>query len=276
MPSLATVQFLLDSVGLHYDVTLWLALFALVFARVTAAIVFAPFLGGKQVPGRIKVGLSFLLTVAILPLLVSKTTPLPASGILYLGLLIKEAVIGSMMGVLAQLVFYSVQLGGTIIDTQRGLNQVTFLAPQLEGHTSALGALQFQAALTLFFALGGHLMFLSTLMRSFRLLGILEIPRMRAGVMPVVDLAARTSADALLLGCQLAAPVVLALFVVDVAFSSAGRMASQIKINNEAFTTKGLLGLGFVCLLVGSFLEQLQPAFVGMLRSLERFIEAME
>jgi flagellar biosynthesis protein FliR len=119
-------------------------------------------------------------------------------------------------------------------------------------------------------------MFLSTLMKSFRLLGVLDIPQMKAGVMPVVDLAARTSADALLLGCQLAAPVVLAVFLVDVAFSSAGRMASQIKINNEAFTAKGLVGLGFVCLLVGSFLDQLQPAFVAMLRNLERFIEAME
>ena len=168
MPFLSSVQSLLDGIGIHYDVRLWLALFALIFARVTAAVVFAPFLGGRSVPGLIKAGLGVILSIAMLPTLSGRTENLPASGLLFFALLVKEAVLGATLGFLAQLVFFGVQMAGTIVDTQRGMNQITFLAPQLEGHPSALGALQFQTALVIFFALEGHLMFIGALMNSFR------------------------------------------------------------------------------------------------------------
>lgn len=272
---LSGVQLLLDGVGLHYDVRLSLALFALVFARVTAAVIFAPFLGGQSVPGRIKAGIGLILSAAMLPALTSSTANLPSSGLLFVALLVKEAVVGSTIGFLAQLVFYGVQMAGTIVDTQRGLNQITFLAPELEGHPSALGALQFQAALVIFFVLRGHLMFIGALMNSFRQLPVWTIPQMARGMLPLAEQAARTSADALLIGCQIAAPVILAIFLVDIAFASAGRVASQIRISPESFTAKALVGLGFICLANAVFLNQLKPAFAAMARDLDRFIEAV-
>lgn len=275
MPYLSTVQSLLDGVGLHYDVRLWLALFALVFARVTAAVGFAPFLGGRSVPTLVKAGLGLVLSVAIIPALPGGTQDLPPSGLLFVALLVKEALIGSTLGFLAQLVFYGVQMAGTIVDTQRGLNQVTFLAPQLEGHPSAFGALQFQAALVVFFALQGHLMFIGALMKSFQQLPIWTMPTLASGMLPLSEQAARTSADALLLACQMAAPVVLAIFLVDVAFASVGRVASQIRINHESFTAKALVGLGIICIASALFLDQLQPAFTALSRTLNRFIEAI-
>jgi flagellar biosynthesis protein FliR len=271
MNFLSAAQSLLDSLGLHYDVRLWLALFALIFARVTAAVIFAPFLGGQSVPGRVKAGIGLVLSAVILPSLGRSTANVSAPALLFFALLVKEAVVGSVLGFLAQLVFYGVQMAGTIVDTQRGLNQVTFLAPQLEGHPSALGALQFQAALVIFFALQGHLMFIGALMKSFATVPVWGIPQMAGGVLPLAEQAARTSADALLLAVQIAAPVVLALFLVDVAFASAGRVASQIRISPESFTAKALVGLGFVCLITAAFFNQLQAVFAAMARELDRF-----
>lgn len=277
MPSVANLQSLLNGIGLHYDVNAWLSLFTLVFARVAAAVVLAPFLGGASIPGRIKTGIALVLTLAMMPaILRHNATTLPPSGLVYMALLAKEIVVGSMIGFLSQLVFYTVQMAGTIVDTQRGLNQVTFLAPQLDGHPSALGSLQFQAALVLFFLLQGHLMFIAAILNSFGPLPLLEIPHLAGGVVAVSEQAARLTANALLLGCQMAAPVVLALFLVDVAFASAGRAASQIRINAEAFTSKALVGLGLVCLLTGTFLDQIRPAMAGMLRSIGAFAEAMK
>ena len=274
MSLLPGAQSLLNSIGLHYDVHLWLTLFALVFARVIGTIFFAPFLGGQAVSGQVKIGLGIVLSATMLPQLAGAMTTLSISGLLFLALLVKEAVVGATMGFLAQLVFYAVQMAGTIVDTQRGLNQITFLAPQLEGHPSALGALQFQAALVIYFALQGHLVFIGVLMNSFRQLPILKWPQIAPGMLPLAEQAARTSADALVLGCQIAAPVVLALFLVDVAFASAGRIASHIRIGPESFTAKALVGLGFIFLVTATFLDQLKGAFTAMARDIYRFIEA--
>src|SRR3954452_18430874 len=109
MSLLSTAQSLLNSIGLHYDIRLWLTVFALIFARVTAAVVFTPFLGGRSVPGIIKAGLGVVLSAAMLPALAG-TENLPASGLLFVALLVKEAVVGATLGFLAQLVFYSVQM----------------------------------------------------------------------------------------------------------------------------------------------------------------------
>ncbi len=275
MPSLSALQAVLNGAGLHFDLVLWLGLGFLVFARITAAVVFAPFLGGNSVPGRIKAGIAFVLSGAILPVMVGKGAVLPASGLLFLALIFKEVVVGLVIGFLSQLVFFAVQMAGTIVDTQRGLNQISFLAPQLEGHASAFGALQFQAALVIFFAMQGHLMFIGALMESFRKLPLLALPQMAGGIQPLAEQAARVSGDALLLACQIAAPVVLAIFLVDVAFASAARVAGQIQISHDAFTAKSLVGLALVCFLTAAFLDQLQPAFAAMLRNITRFVEAM-
>lgn len=112
-------------------------------------------------------------------------------------------------------------------------------------------------------------------MSSFRVLPIWKMPQMAPGMLPLAEQAARTSADALLLACEIAAPVVLAIFLVDVAFASAGRIASQIRISHESFTAKALVGLGFICLVTAVFLDQLRPAFAAMARDLNRFIEAV-
>ena len=86
---------------------------------------------------------------------------------------------------------------------------------------------------------------------------------------------ARMSADALLLACQIAAPVVLAILLVDVAFASVGRVASQIPISHESFTAKALVGLGFICLAAAVFLDQLTPAFTAMAHALDRFMDVL-
>lgn len=112
-------------------------------------------------------------------------------------------------------------------------------------------------------------------MNSFRQLPIWKLPQMAPGMLPLAEHAARTSADALLLACQIAAPVVLAIFLVDVAFASVGRVASQIPISHESFTAKALVGLGFICLATAVFLDQLKPAFTALAHTLDRFIEVV-
>jgi flagellar biosynthesis protein FliR len=183
-------------------------------------------------------------------------------------------VVGSTIGFLAQLVFYAVQISGIVMDTQRGLNQITYLAPQLPGHVSALGNLQFQASLLVFLALRGHLLYIRALGESFRALPLLEIPHFNQGVLPIAELAAKTSGDALLFGVQLALPVVLAIFLTDVAFASLGKAASRLRLINEAYTAKAMVGLALLFFVIAFLFDQLPPAFAAMLRNIKTFLDA--
>ena len=172
---LDTLQRILANLGIHTEISTFLVLFGLVFARLATAISLSPFLGGQAVTARIKVGLAIMTSMLIFTSVAPKSVG-EMSTITVMSLLIKEAVIGAILGFLSQIVFNSVQMAGALVDYGRGMSQATFFAPQLETNVSLLGQLQFQAALALFLVLNGHLFFLRALASSYQSVPILDFP----------------------------------------------------------------------------------------------------
>ena len=269
------LQAILNGAGLHVDVQTFLLVFGLILSRVASAVALIPFVGGPSVPGQIKIGFAALVSLVLFPSLLVAGDALPRSPLVYMALLIKEVVVGAIIGFSTQLVFYGVQIAGTIIDTQRGMNQITYLAPQLPGHVSALGNLKFQASLVLFLSLGGHLAFLRGLAKSFAVVPLSEMPHMQGGWVAVADHIARISANALAIGLQLSAPIVLAIFLVDVSFGCIGKVASQIRISNDANTAKSWIGLAVLFFGAAFLLGQLHHFFLFMLRSIEEITKVL-
>ena len=205
----------LSRFGVHSPLGAAILIFGLIFCRIVTSVMLAPFLGGPSVPGQIKVGLGAVLAVVLFPSVTQSAGAVHVPAQAYLALLAKEAAVGAVIGFFAQAVFYGIQMAGILIDTQRGMNQVTYLAPQLPGHTSALGNLKLQVSIVLFLALDGHLGYLRALANSFAAVPILEMPHLRAGIPALADATARITATAISIGFQLSAPVLLAIFLVD-------------------------------------------------------------
>ena len=275
MSLLVTLQNVLRDAGLNVDVRSWIAIYSLIWARLISTLTLVPFIGGPSVPGQIRVGLSAILAAVLLPHLTTSAGSIPASPLFYLALVAKELIVGAIIGVLAQMVFYGVQLAGILIDTQRGLNQVTYLAPQLPGHVSALGTLKFQASLVLFLTLQGHLIFLRALASSFAFVPLLSMPHVHAGLAALSKQVARISANAILVGAELAAPAILAIFLIDLSFGCIGKVASHIRINMDAHTAKSWLGLAVFLFASAFLLTQLERYFAGMLHSIEEVIRSL-
>jgi len=274
MSFLDALQQILTHLGFQITVQEFLVLFGLGFARLLPIFVLAPFLGGGAVPGQAKVGLAFIMVSVMYSGLAANAATGSVTTMLFVGLLLKEALIGVSIALAAQLVFYAVQAAGTIIDTQRGMNQATFFSPQLPGNASLLGQLKFQAALVLFLAMDGHLLFVRALYRSFTEVPLLAFPRLEAGLLPLIEQVTRMSANVLLVAMQLSAPVLLALFLVDVAFASLGKVVPQVHVHFESQTVKSLVGLGMVFLVVGLFMERLQGYLLLMLREVAELSKA--
>jgi flagellar biosynthesis protein FliR len=274
MSLLSTLQGILNTAGVHIDAQASLLLFGLIWARVISALALVPFLGGPAVPGQIKVGLSIVVAAVLFPSL-SHQGSAPVSAFVYVALLAKELIIGSIIGLLTQIVFYGIQLAGILIDTQRGMNQITYLAPQLPGNVSILGNLKFQAGLVIFLAFEGHLIFIRALASSFSVLPLLTMPHIHAGWIAVADQATAITARTITIGFQIAAPVILAIFLVDLSFGCVSKAASQIHISNDSNTAKSWLGLGLFFLAAGVLLAQLPSFFAGMIESISDLTKSL-
>ncbi len=269
---LGTLQRILANMGIHTEISSFFVLFGLIFARLAIATSLTPFLGGRSVTGRVKIGLAFVVSM----LLFSSVAPASVGEmdtIRVMSLLVKEAVIGGIIGFLAQIVFNSVQMAGAMIDYGRGMSQATFFAPQLESNVSLLGQLQFQAALVLFLVLNGHLFFLRALASSFQSVPILEFPKFSAGTLAGVEQMAHYTGDSLTIAMQLAAPALLTLFLVDISFGIIGKVASGFQVHTESQPVKALLGLAVVLLALTYIMNSMPAYFAGMFDAIGRFMQ---
>jgi flagellar biosynthesis protein FliR len=275
MDLLHTAERILATAGVKVNLQMFLALFGLALARVVTAITLAPFFGGQSVPGRLRVGLSFVLTAVLMPGLSRTSVGAELSPLLMIALLSKEVLVGALMEIVCQFVFYGIQMAGTLIDTQRGMNQLSFVAPQLPGPGSVLAQLKVQAAIALFLLLNGHLMYLRAIDSSFAELPVLAFPRIEPGSMAMFETAARLSARSLVIALEMAAPVLIALTLVDVAFGILGRIASQINVHQESLPVKALAGLGIFLLASGFIMSRIEHNLGAMIGSVNEMVRAL-
>ena len=271
---LDALQRMVRQAGYGTDVQTFFVFFALIFARLATALSMSPFLGGQSVPGRVKTGLAVAIAAVIYPGLSLQAPAQPLASIEFVSLAIKEVVIGAVLGLVSQMVFFAVQSAGILIDTQRGMNQMNFVAPQLPGNVSILGSLKFQAALTLFLTLNGHLFFINALQRSFVILPATQFPHLSRGVIPLADQFARLTSDVFVIGLQLSAPVLVALFLIDVAFGAIGKVAPQINVHSESQPVKALAGLGVFLLASSVLLDRYREFFERMIASVYQTMRA--
>ncbi len=275
MNLIPTAQHLLSQLGIHADVNAFLIVFGLAVARLATALSLAPFFGGQTVSGQVRTGLAVILTATLTPYLVANPAIETMNVVLFVALLLKEVMIGAVIGFVSQLVFLAVQAAGTLIDTGRGMNQPAYVTPQLPGHLSALGQLKFQAAIVLFLAMNGHLMFINTLHSSFTQLPVLSFPKFPPGGFAFADQMARITGSTISIGMQLAAPVLLALFMVDVAFGALGKIASQINVHQESQPVKALAGLAVLLLAIGFIMTRLNRHFADMLDQIAALVRSL-
>src|SRR5215470_12700356 len=109
---LTSLQSIINHLGFHTDVYSLLVIFSLTFARVAGAITQVPFLGGPSVPGQAKVGLSAVIATILLPALIGSGSHADITSGMFMALLVKELMIGLTLGIVAQLVFYAIQMSG--------------------------------------------------------------------------------------------------------------------------------------------------------------------
>jgi flagellar biosynthetic protein FliR len=261
-----------SAAGGETNLTQFLVVFGLIFARTVTAISFSPFMGGNAVPSKIKVGLAVVVTAVLYPSIENVTRLEALEAVYVAALVVKEILLGMIIGYVSQGVFYAIQMAGTVIDTQRGMNQMTFVAPQLPGNVSILGQVKFQAAIALFLTLNGHLLYLRGLSDSFQRLPIAKFPPFSSGLQGIVDQIIRVSANVILVGLQLSAPVLVALFLIDVSFAAIGKVAPQINVHAESQPVKSLIGLAVFLLAAGLVFQRLEYWFAITLRSISQIL----
>jgi flagellar biosynthetic protein FliR len=240
-----------------------LAAFLLLFCRVGGVLVAAPLVGSQRVPARLRAALALAISVVLAP--TAGSAP-PCEDTTTLALAIgRELLIGLAIGFGANLIFAAIQMAGELADLQSAFGFAGMVSPQTGERSSVIGQLQMSIAWLIFLAADGHQVLLQGLGAS-----LVTAP---LGSGPGFAGPALTAAVAGLLvtSVRIAAPIVAATMLADLALGLLTRAAPQMNLLAIGFPIKLVVGVGATLL----SLPILVSAQRGLISSMETIMRGV-
>ncbi|CCH47425.1 flagellar biosynthetic protein FliR [Pseudodesulfovibrio piezophilus] len=245
-----------------------LSFFLTVF-RLSIVLFLLPFFGGNSIPTLLKATLVLVLSIALWPQLSFPGTLFPKSIVDITIMILGEIILGLILGLLVNFLFAAVQLGGQIIGFQMGFAMVNVVDP-ITGVSNAVTAhFLYMCTMLTFLVLNGHLLLIKAVGMSFEYIppgGLLITPGLANHIFEFSNLM-------FVLAIRIAAPVMAALFLIDLSLALISRAAPQMHVLVLGFPIKisiGFFFLGFLFSLmsvyVGDFLHQLEPIYRGVMK----------
>lgn len=229
--------------GLRVNVSLVILTIALLMSRLLPVIILSPFLGGEVVPTEVKIGLGVLLSIVLYPFVADRVTLIPTSAFPFILVLLKELFIGVSLAFIVNMVFEAARVAGTLADTLGGTAMAQLHVPQLRQQVSIFSSLKLQFAVVLFLTLNGHHVVITALADSLRSIPLDRFPTFSGGMWPFFDTILHVSADLFTVGLALAAPIVLATFLTDLALGMINKVAPQIQVYFISMSIKPLVAV---------------------------------
>lgn len=219
------------------EITAWVGSAMWVLIRVSALVASAPVIGARTVPSKIKLGLSVLITIIVLPVIpkAPAVDPLSASALLITA---NQIIIGVAMGLALQLVFTMFVMGGQIIAYQMGLGFSQMVDPQSGMQVPVVSQFYIILLTLIFFALDGHLAMIKALTDSFVSLPVGTNGLSKDSVWTLVAWGSEMYIGAV----QIALPAIASILLINFTFGVVSRSAPQFNIFSIGFPVTMIMG----------------------------------
>ncbi|MGE4298734.1 MAG: flagellar biosynthetic protein FliR [Desulfovibrionaceae bacterium] len=229
--------------------------FFLTLFRCSLLIFLLPFFGGESVPKTVKPAVCLVMAVALFPYLHVPGSLFPSHPFTICIMLLGEITLGLVLGLVMRFLFAAVQTGGQLIGFQMGFAMVSAIDPDTGVQEAVTSHFLYMVSLLTFLSLDGHLIMLSGLAQSFKMVppgSLFLSPQLTEQILAF-------SANIFVLAVKIASPVMVALFMVDLALALVGRAAPQMNILIIGFPLKISVGMFFFGLLfttLSMYIEQ--------------------
>ncbi|WP_347491376.1 flagellar biosynthetic protein FliR [Desulfoscipio sp. XC116] len=238
-----------------------LALFFLVLARLSAFFAVGPLFSMSNIPGLVKIGLSFAVAVIIFPTVNTDTAVYPPDGWQYIFALVREVLVGLALGYIASLLLNALIYAGSLIDMQIGFFMSLIFDPVAGATAGIISRFLHLLGLAVLLAVNGHHMIIAALVRSYTVLPVNVAQVNGDSAMFLI----KVFGQMITIGVQIAAPIIAVMLVIDVTLGLLARTAPQINVFMLGFPIKIIFGMVTLSVMV--------PVLVRIIYSICSIIE---
>ena len=212
--------------------------FFLVLVRIASFVSVAPFFGESNVPVRYK--LAFAIGLSYLIYLIIPDVSLPYDTTLgYATLIIKESIVGLLVGFSAYICNTIVLFAGRIIDMDIGLSMANLYDPSTRQQVSLNGSFYQRVIMILLILSGMHLYLLGAIKDTFTLIPIGGL----SFNMSLYNSFIGFLADYFIIGFRIILPIFAVILIVNCAMGIMTKVAPQIHMFSVGMQIKILIGL---------------------------------
>lgn len=244
-------------------------LFTLIVMRMSGFILLNPIFGRRNIPNLVKAGMIMALSVCLFGSMNTYATGIDIANSFDYGiLLMKEFIIGFVLGFVMNLFFYIVSYAGGMIDFYMGMSMANIYDPQNNTTMPLTGIIYNAQMIMLFFAVDGHIALLKILLESNQI-----VPYGQMSISPqVVAMVLEIFKDCTVLAVKMSFPFLALELLAEVGVGVLMKVIPQINVFVVNIQTKVFIGqilFLFMCIPIGEFLAniitQMIDAVGGML-----------
>lgn len=246
--------------------------YLLILVRITCFVYLAPFFNMGNTPNRVKIGLSvfvsYLIYETLLPI-----QPLEYESILeYSVLVLKEAMVGLIIGFGANICMAIVNFTGSIMDMETGLSMVTLLDPQTKQETSVSGVLYQYAMSLMLIVTGMYQYLLKAIVETYTLIPINGAVFNREHLLNSITL---FMGNYITIGFRICLPVFCVMILLNAILGIMAKVSPQMNMFAVGMQLKVLVGLGILFLVASMLPSAADFIFTQMKVLVVDFVEGM-
>ena len=212
--------------------------FLFILLRAGIVVSLLPFFGSRNFPAQFKIGFIVAIALILTPVVelnVSKT------GIPFV--VMREAIIGIILGLTARFIFLAVEMAGQVISNAMGLSIAAIFDPDF-GESTQIARFYGMAAMLIFLSMDAHHDLIYVFVKSYEWL-----PGGQISVKDLIPEVISVSGEMFLIALKISAPVVIAMLISHLLLGFIYKAAPQMNIFFIGYPV--YIFVGFVVILMG-------------------------
>lgn len=222
--------------------------FLLILTSVSCFVFVAPFFSMSDTPARVRIGLSIFTSVLLYQSLSPADAVIYDSVMEYALIVMKEAVVGLVIGLGANMCTMIINFAGSVIDMETGLAMVTLMDPTTKQSTSISGALYQYMFMLMLIASGMYRYLLGAIADTFILIPI-DKAVFHSDMM--LDTILTFMSDYIIIGFRIVLPVFCVILLLNAILGVLAKVSPQLNMFSVGIQLKILTGLCVMFLTAG-------------------------
>lgn len=248
-----------------------ITVFLLILVRVSAFFVTVPFFSYRTIPQQVRIVLAFVLSFMMYYTL--DVDPFVVNGN-YLILVVKEALIGLLLGLVGYMVISAIQIAGSFIDFQAGFAIANIIDPQTGAQSPLIGQFFNTIALLILLAIDGHHLILDGIFYSYQFMPMDQFfPNF--GSENLIEFIMKTFTAVFGIAFQMAAPIVATIFLVDLALGITAKTVPQLNIFVVGFPVKIAVTFIIMFVMMAVMVEVIQNVIEVLIYTMRNLMDIL-